>query len=115
MTSIHMGIGKQEMVLVLKGHAGYKKGDDIVCSALSVLGQAAVSTVMDMQKDYGVHAKVTIEPGLLKLIAQYPEKMQTEMESRMMLAKNGFLMLELSYPEHVKCYFLAVQTKKYGM
>ena len=54
MTSVHMGIGKQEMVLVLKGHAGYKDGEDIVCAALSILGQAAVATVLDMQQEFGV-------------------------------------------------------------
>lgn len=112
MTSIHLCISEREMVLVIKGHAGYRNGDDIVCAAISVLGQAAVATVLDMQKEHRVDAKATMKSGLLKLFAGYPEEMQKEMESRMLLAKNGFLMLELAYPEHVKCHFHAVQTKK---
>lgn len=115
MTSVHMGIGKQEMVLVLKGHAGYKDGEDIVCAALSILGQAAVATVLDMQQGFGVQAKVDIQPGVLKMSAEYPEQVQKEIESRMTLAKNGFRMLEQVYPEHVKCNLLAVQTKNDGM
>lgn len=115
MTSIRMNIGKKDMFLVLTGHAGYKHGDDIVCAALSVLGEAAVATVFGMQQEYGVHAWATMEPGVLKLEAEYPDGVQREVESRLALAQNGFQMLEHAYPEHVKCHFLAVQTKKLGM
>lgn len=111
MTSVYMNIGDTEMELLVEGHAGYNDRNDIVCAAVSILGQAAAVTIIDMQWEYQVNVTAQMVPGKLSLHAQYETKIKKEMESRIEIAKNGFLMLETAYPDHVKCHFLAVQTK----
>lgn len=112
MTNIHLCVSRQTLMLVIAGHAGYRSGEDIVCAAVSILGQAAAGMLIDMSSDGVLNVKVERKDGFLKVIAGYPDGMQKEMESRMELAKTGFLMLEYTYPDHVKFHFDAVQTKK---
>lgn len=93
MTTVTWYEGEKEISICIKGHAGYRAKDDIVCSAISILGQTMISylAVSDCKSDYSIrtgciwaHAKGDDVKVVLQVIMA------------------GFHLLEDQYPDYVK-------------
>lgn len=86
----------KKIKLSIKGHAMYNPGNDIVCSAASVLGQAAVTMVGNMK---GVYSEAHMGPGNLEMtVFGDTEKIM----ERLAVMTTGFQMLAAAYPEYVE-------------
>ena len=86
----------KKIKLSITGHAMYNPGNDIVCSAASVLGQAAVTMVQNMQ---GVYTEANMGPGNLEMTAFGDAE---KIMDRLAVMTTGFRMLSEAYPDHVE-------------
>ena len=86
----------KKIKLSITGHAMYNPGNDIVCSAASVLGQAAVTMVQNMQ---GVYTEANMKPGNLEMIVFGDTE---KIMDRLAVMTTGFRMLSAAYPEYVE-------------
>ena len=99
MTKIVIHIGPDTMKLSMSGHACYRMdGNDVVCSAASVLGQALVDAIFHTPD---IRAAAKLERGNLFLEAHYREEQKVCIKNRMAVALSGFQMLQSAYPENV--------------
>lgn len=99
MTRIVIHVGEDFMRLSMEGHACYNlEGKDIVCSAVSILGQALVETMLQMPE---VRNVAKMEKGNLYLETHYTVEQREKVKDRMELAINGFRMLQDAYPRNV--------------
>ncbi|MBR3844884.1 MAG: ribosomal-processing cysteine protease Prp [Clostridia bacterium] len=99
------GGGKSPMRLEMKGHAHYgKPGEDVLCSALSILMHTAAKTVVDLEQAGQLleEPTVTLSPG-----QGYLELVPKPMFAGKALAEigtvaRGLKLLEAYYPRYVK-------------
>ena len=94
MTDITYYEDRDEISIRIKGHAGYAdKGSDIVCSAISTLGQTLLAYLnVDHEKfDYSKR------DGFIWCYAKGPN---VKVSFHTIMA--GFHLLEDNYPDHVK-------------
>lgn len=86
----------KKIKLSITGHAMYNPGNDILCSAASMLGQAAVTMVGNMK---GVYSEANMGSGKLEMtVFGDTEKIM----ERLAVMITGFQMLEAAYPEYVE-------------
>lgn len=88
----------QRYSLRIKGHAGFSKGKDIVCAAVSALYYALAETA---QKDEGVYFIKRCESDGSGEI-EFTGGKSTEGAFKMAL--EGFSLLEKNFPKNVKLY-----------
>lgn len=82
--------------LVIKGHANFSKGKDIVCSAVSALYFALLAAA---EKDEGVYSLKSREAdGYGKIEFSGGENMKGAFN----MAMEGFLLLQRNFPKNVK-------------
>ncbi len=99
MTNIVINIGPDTMKLSMKGHACYRMdGKDIVCSAVSVLGQALADTMFHIPD---IRVVTKMDKGTLFLEAHYRQEQREYIKNRLAVAMSGFQMLQNAYPENV--------------
>lgn len=85
-----------DFTLEVKGHAGYAEyGNDIVCSAISVLTQTLVAHMDDVADDY----EAKIDPGYVKLWALGKESIKAAQ-----VIVKGFELLADNFPDHVDLF-----------
>lgn len=89
MTKIEIFKAGQDIVgFAAAGHTGFaRRGEDIVCAAVSVLTQTAV---IGLQEVLGIQADVQIKDGFLKCVLPQrlpdPERQQSQLILRVMYA-----------------------------
>ena len=99
MTNIVINIGPDTMKLSMEGHACYRMdGKDIVCSAVSVLGQALTDAMFHTPD---IHVAAKMGKGTLCLEAHYRQEQREYIKNRLAVAMSGFQMLQDAYPENV--------------
>lgn len=85
---------------VVKGHAGFNPGNDIVCSAVSTLANTLVNTLVqteEIEVDYKMESgNVEVYATPLTPIAEFVVKTVFK------TIQIGYQALELSYPNNVK-------------
>ncbi len=93
----------------IKGHAGYGKanglpeGQDIVCAAVSILGQTLAQYLMDLEVDRAaVIYQRAIKPGEIDLRAMVNNQKAEEAKQAAEVIKRGFDLLADRYPEYVR-------------
>ncbi|MBQ6937619.1 MAG: ribosomal-processing cysteine protease Prp, partial [Clostridia bacterium] len=82
--------------LKIKGHAGFSRGKDIVCSAVSALYFALLATA---EKDKGVYSLKSREAdgyGEIEFIGGI------NMKGAFNMAMEGFILLARNFPKNVK-------------
>lgn len=95
--------------LLIRGHAGYgqakglPQGHDIVCAAISTLGQTAAQCMLDLSEEQAVIIReMRVEAGLIDLRVLAKEKAQKRLESMVYTIQRGFELLRDSYPDFVE-------------
>ncbi len=101
---LQKGQGKQPFTLEMKGHALYgKPGQDVLCSALSILMHTAAKTVEELEKAGGLleEPTLTLSPGqgYITFVPKplFAGKALTQMETLAM----GMELLGKYYPNYV--------------
>lgn len=99
MTIVTYTQGKKRFLFSVKGHAGYAEKNDIVCSAVSILGFALMNRLKQFLED---RVQITYHSGEIELEA-FPEKGQRQ-ETKAILETiwTGYLLLSEQYPGSVK-------------
>lgn len=102
--TLKKGQGQQPFILEMKGHALYgKPGQDVLCSALSILMHTAAKTVEELEKagDLLEEPTLTLSPGqgYITFLPKPPVagKALTQMETLAM----GLELLGKYYPNYV--------------
>ena len=101
MISVHIDIGEHRVELEMTGHSGMMpRGQDIVCSAASVLGWTAAQTLKEMQARGKVQEfKAEFEPGRTYVEAETEDR---DARTAMRTIQRGYDLMRHRYPEHVK-------------
>ena len=94
------------MELTLDGHAGAgEKGQDLVCAAISMLSQALVTALQELEHKTGctrVKWSGTPEEGRLKVRATVNWTNLTLVRAYFEVAVTGLRMLGERYPEYIR-------------
>lgn len=91
--------------LTMEGHAGSGvKGRDIVCAAESMLTQALLQTLLDMQdgKKLALDWSGSPQIGFLQIEAAPAEGYREVTETCFRVAVTGLRMLEEKYPDYIR-------------
>ena len=97
----------RSFILDMDGHAkSGPYGSDIVCAAESMLSQALLQTLFDMQEESGwlkVDCTGVAEGGRMRISGKtYRQDVHDAVASCLRMAMTGFRMLEEKYPDHIK-------------
>lgn len=94
----------------MTGHAGYeRKGYDIVCSALSILSQNTVFSIIELT---GVNKKdlnLVNEPNIPKLAIMLNNTDDKDVDLLLKSYKLGIEILKKSYPKYIALEYREVQ------
>lgn len=96
MTNIRLIEDENRIRLNVSGHANYSSGDDIVCSACSVLATTLATIISNLDID----ADVEVESGLVT-ISMYKSDATPEIMHYIYFAMEGFNLLAETYPDNV--------------
>ena len=105
---IHIKFGKSEdgktIDLTMNGHAGYAdEGQDIVCSAASILAYTAAQVVRWMHEDGKLqnNPKINLEPGDIQIVCTPKEDALQEALHTYSVVQVGCRLLAQTYSEFV--------------
>lgn len=93
------------IALKLTGHAGQaKKGEDIVCSAASILAYTVAQTLQFQYEEGGLKKKphLKLEPGDTVIIAKPKPEHYEEALHTFFVAQVGYSLLAKTYPQYVE-------------
>lgn len=92
----------------IQGHAGYgfmnnlPEGNDIVCAAISVLGQTAAQCILNMSDDDMVGIKeLTVKDALIDIKAIPKTMHKNELDTVVRTIKTGFELLAKAHPDNI--------------
>lgn len=92
----------------IQGHAGYgfknllPEGNDIVCAAISVLGQTAAQCIIDMSEENKVGiSEMTIKDALIDIKAIPRSMHKNELNAVVRTIKTGFELLAKAHPDYI--------------
>ena len=91
--------------VTVNGHSGYaNEGEDIVCSAISILTYTLYCKMSKMQSEDKLNGKmyVSMEKGFCTLSAKPNIKNEEEFKVVIDVIHTGFEALEQEYPDYVK-------------
>lgn len=83
---------------IMTGHANYKPGNDIICSAVSALGLALVGTIKNIQ---GLKTKKCEYKKDIRVIVEQDQKYQSLINAVFTTIFIGLLQIMNSYPKNV--------------
>ena len=95
----------QALRLEMRGHAGSaERGKDLVCAAESMLTQALIRTLMDMEAEARLQMrwKGSAEAGTMDIEAVPAEEHENETRACFRVTVTGLRMLAEAYPEYIK-------------
>lgn len=92
----------EKLEVKVNGHAGWaEKGEDIVCSAVSILFYTLVQAVLDSKEMCKEDPVVTIEDGNGSISCKPKEEYVTTMQRTYWTILTGFELLAKEYNEYV--------------
>ena len=94
----------KDVMLSMSGHAEFNPGNDIVCSAASMLGQTLAQVVMDMEAE-GMLSSMSMEPivpGKITISATAAGSWKRELITAFDTVLTGFKLLCARYPDYVQ-------------
>lgn len=109
MTNVEIWYVNSFFRVKIKGHAGYgadkglPEGHDIVCAAVSILGQTLTQYFMDLEQEGKaiIHQK-EVEPGQIYLSALVKNQEAEAARQAVKVIMRGFDLLADCHPEHVR-------------
>ena len=101
MTTIAIKKIKDVYDIQLKGHAGYCPGNDIVCSAISILTYTLAQAAKDMEMDgKGNLIRLQMQPGNVQII--FAPDFVMEWETALNTVKAGYYLIQEAYPGYIE-------------
>lgn len=100
MTEVIIKKCRDKYILTMSGHAGYNPGNDIVCSALSVI-EYMLSEWVVLHPEAAVIERCVEEPGYAELVIKVVTR---DFNIAAEMAETGFKALFKAYPENVKFF-----------
>ena len=101
MTTINCNQINDRYVIEITGHAGYKPGNDIVCSAVSMLSYTLMEC-LEQNNSCLMHSNISADNGEVFVdvepYTEYRDKIDAIIETVM----TGYRMLAETYPENVE-------------
>jgi uncharacterized protein YsxB (DUF464 family) len=95
--------------LVAEGHAGYgqandlPEGHDIVCAAVSTLGETAAQCMLELSEEKAIVIReMQIKSGFIDIRVLAKKKAQERLGHIVYTIQTGFELLRDSYPDFVK-------------
>ena len=92
------------ITLKLTGHAGQaKRGEDIVCSAVSILAYTVAQALQFQYEEGGLKKKphLKLEPGDTVIVAKPKPERYEEALHTFFVAQVGYCLLAKTYPQYV--------------
>ena len=106
MVSINIISNKKTQYLELnvKGHAGLAEaGQDILCSAVSILTYTVAQSISNMREDKFTECPlISLENGDAKISCRCKSKSFDETEKAFKFARTGYTLLTHNYPQYVE-------------
>lgn len=109
MTKVSIRMGGGYAKITIRGHAGYgdanglAEGHDIVCAAISALGQALVQRLMDMaQEKRVVIYTLKCQPGEINVRILAKARHKEELEITVKTIVRGMELVQEQYPDYIK-------------
>ncbi|RHQ17435.1 ribosomal-processing cysteine protease Prp [Lachnospiraceae bacterium AM48-27BH] len=97
----------------IKGHAGFKSGNDIVCAAVSAITYTLVQMLLNMQERNAFgELDYLLEDGYASVKATVRPTHMQEMNTVTETILGGYMLLESKYPDHVTMDFGVGEAKK---
>lgn len=93
------------LILSVEGHSGQaEKGQDIICSAASILAYTVAKYVESVNNVNGLSIKprIDIEDGYMRIVANPTEQYLAEVLNAYFVAELGYDLLAQSYPQYVE-------------
>lgn len=119
MTKVNMLFEKGYVKISVRGHAGFAArnnlpdGHDIVCAAISILGQTLVQRLLTLTEENKILLSLNrYEAGNIDAHAIVKQSHMEEVEATLETIRTGYRMLENEYPDYIK---LGVLETKNGM
>lgn len=89
--------------LEMHGHAGGKRGNDLVCAAASMLANTLALNVERLKcQGAAAHVEITLEPGNAAIWCRPKSKMESVVTLCMDSVCMGFELLHKEYPKKVQ-------------
>ena len=92
-------IALNQLEFSVKGHSSNRKGEDIVCAAVSALTQ---TFIRGLEKNLKAEFKGKFRSGDCELLIEVPRESAREFKIISEIFKEGFHKIAESYPEQVK-------------
>lgn len=103
MTTISYKHTGNDFSLVVKGHAGFNPGNDIVCAACSTLAYTAAENILRF-KD--VKQSVSFDDGLCEItVTAEKAAARRRVKNIFEVILRGYNLIARTYPENVKIFF----------
>lgn len=109
MTNVSIRSDRGYAKIVIKGHAGYgmlnnlPEGHDIVCAAISMLGQTLVQRLMDMADEQKVILhNLRCGPGEINVRVLAKRGNRDELETTIKTVEAGMKLIQEQYPDYIK-------------
>lgn len=109
MTTVNIRSDRGYVKIIIKGHVGYgmtnhlPEGHDIVCAAISMLGQTLVQRLMDMadEKKVIIH-NLMYGPGEINVRVLSKPGNREELETTIKTVETGMKLIQEQYPDYIK-------------
>ena len=109
MTKVNMLFEKSYVKISVRGHAGFAarnnlpEGHDIVCAAISILGQTLVQRLLTLAEENKILLSLNrYEAGNIDVHAVVKQSHIEEVEATLETIRTGYRMLENEYPDYIK-------------
>jgi len=119
MTKVSMLFDKGYVKISVKGHAGFAarnnlpEGHDIVCAAISILGQTLVQRLLTLAEENKILLSLNrYEAGNIDVHAVVKQSHIEEVEATLETIRTGYRMLENEYPDYIKLGVLETKNEK---
>ncbi len=92
------------LIISIEGHAGFESyGKDIVCAGISTLAYTLLNSLCDEEAADNIKfIKKIVREGYMYFEFSFFDYSKTRVKGITDALINGFLMLEDSYPQHIK-------------
>ena len=118
MTKVNMLFDKGYVKITMKGHAGFAErnnlpeGHDIVCAAISNLGQTLVQRLLTLAEEKKILLSLNrYEAGNIDAHAVVKQSHIEEVEATLETIRVGYSMLENEYPDYIKLGVLETKNR----
>lgn len=99
MTTVRVKKKEKRYWVEVTGHAGFSDQNDIVCSAVSVLGFTLIN---GLKNELGTRCELSYQDGEIRIFAFPDQEQEHDMQMILKTVLLGYELLAEQYPKYVK-------------